>query len=131
MIALAILFRAFNLYTHHAHNMCKGDTFFQDHEFFNELYSFADESYDLVIERYFGTTDESVDLNEIISQSASLVSKMSDNYLKNSLILSQESAKMIDEISKDATLSSGTINMLQGISDKLEVFTYKIKRRLM
>lgn len=131
MIELAIILRAINLYSHHAHNMCKGDEFFQDHAFFKDLYVFADDSYDSIVERHLGTTSEDLDLNLILKESSSLISSMSDDYMNTLLLLIQETANGIDEASKDAKLSSGTVNMLQGISDQIEVFVYKIKRRLM
>lgn len=131
MIELLILFRAFNLYAHHAHNLCKGDEFFQDHSFFAELYEFADASYDSIIERHIGTTDNDIDLKSIVAESLSIISEMDNGYMETSLTMMQELLKAIDTVSKSDKLSTGTINMLQDISDKIEVFIYKAKRRLM
>ena len=130
MFELLCLFRALNLHAHHMHNITKGDEFFQDHAFFAELYEFADDAYDSVIERLIGTKSDEVDLCSILGQSHDILMSVGDEYLKNSLIMVEEGAKLIDQMAKDDTLSSGTQNMLQGLSDQMEVFIYKLKRRM-
>lgn len=130
MIELTILFRTLNLYIHHAHNLTKGQTFHEDHAFFADLYEFADDAYDSIVERQIGTVSDDIDLCEIIKETYSLLENMDNRYYENALVLLQEGANMIDEMSKGAKLSSGTVNMLQGLSDQMEVFIYKIKRKL-
>jgi len=130
MIELTILFRTLNLYIHHAHNLTKGQTFHEDHAFFASLYEFADDAYDSIIERQIGTVSDDIDLCEIIKESYDLLEKMDKRYYENALVLLDEGTNMIDEMSKDAKLSSGTVNLLQGLSDQMEVFIYKIKRKL-
>ena len=130
MIELAILLRTLNLYSHHAHNLCKGCEFFQDHDFFAELYAFAEESYDSVIERQIGTKTDEIDLVLILKESVEILSSMNSDYFKNCLITLDETIRFIDNLSKNGNLSGGTVNMLQGISDSMEVFIYKIKRRV-
>lgn len=131
MIELIILFRALNLYAHHAHNLTKGTTFHEDHAFFASLYEFADDSYDSIIERHIGTVSDDVDLCEIVKEAYSILEHMDDNHYKTCSIVLAEATKAIDQMTKDGKLSSGTSNMLQGISDQMEVFTYKIKRRML
>jgi len=130
MIELAILFRTINLYIHHAHNLTKGNTFHEDHAFFAGLYEFADDAYDSIIERQIGTVSDDIDLCEIIKESYNLLENMDNRYYESALVLLDEGTNMIDEMSKDAKLSSGTVNLLQGLSDQMEVFIYKIKRKL-
>lgn len=130
LIELATLFRIINLYAHHAHNMTFGNTFMQDHAFFAEIYTKADENYDALIERHIGTVDDRVDLCAIIKDSYDLIEKMSDNYYQTILLLLEECINNIDEMSKDGKLSSGTLNLIQGQADMIEILIYKIKRRL-
>jgi len=127
MVDLLIMFRTLNLYAHHAHNMCYGKNFLEDHAFFAEIYAFADESYDSIIERMIGM-DQDVDLKKIISESHELIEEMSDSYMKTCLVMIEITLKGIAEQDKGA--SPGTKNMLEGIADALEVFVYKIKRKM-
>jgi DNA-binding ferritin-like protein len=130
LIHLATLFRIINLYSHHAHNLTFGCTFMQDHEFFAELYDFADGVYDDCIEREIGTASENIDLCQILKDSYDLIEQLDDNYFENILKLLDEAINFIEESCKDGKLSQGTINMLVGHADKIEVLQYKIKRRL-
>jgi DNA-binding ferritin-like protein len=130
LIELATLFRIINLYAHHAHNMASGATFMQDHAFFAEVYTQADENYDALIERHIGTVDDNVDLCAIIKDSYDLIEKMSDDYYQTIFVLLKECVNSIDEMSKDGKLSSGTLNLIQGQADMIEILIYKIKRRL-
>jgi len=130
LLDLATIFRTLNLYSHHAHNLTCGDTFFQDHDFLKGVYELADGFYDDIIERHIGTVDDKVDLCEIIKDSYELIEKMSSDYLGTTLILLEESAKAIDEMCKGGKLSSGTENLIQGQADQIEVLIYKLKRRL-
>ena len=130
LIDLAILFRALNLYSHHAHNMASGLTFFEDHEFFSEIYSFADGVYDDLIERQIGTVNDKINLIEIVSEASEMISKMKENYFITVLVLLEKSINDIDELCKDENISGGTKNLLEGHADKIETFIYKIKRRI-
>lgn len=130
LIDLATLFRTLNLYAHHAHNMASGLSFIPDHGLFGELYSAADGFYDDLIERHIGTVDDKIDLCKIVSDANSILELLDDNYFENILKLLKEAVVGIDELSKDKLLTNGTLNLIQGQSDQVEVFIYKIKRRL-
>lgn len=130
MIELAILYRTLNLYAHHGHNLIKGATFFEDHEFLGSLYATADDYYDQIIERFIGTESDSVDLCEIIKESHALLENCDDKFLDTSLILLEEILKHIESISKSGKISVGTQNLIQGQADALEVTIYKLKRKL-
>jgi DNA-binding ferritin-like protein len=130
LIQLATLYRVINLYTHHAHNLTKGATFIPDHNLFNDIYSAADGYYDDVIERYIGTNDDNINLLTILAETQKILSKTDQNFLKTTLTLLQHSISKLDTLCKSPTLSQGTINLLQGQADSIEVFIYKLKRRL-
>jgi DNA-binding ferritin-like protein len=130
LIELATLFRAVNLYTHHAHNMTSGATFMQDHTFFNEVYGLADTFYDDLIERHIGTVDDKIDLCEIIKNSYELIEQMNDDFYETTLVLLKEAVSNIDDMCKNSGLSMGTQNMIQGQADQIEVLIYKVGRRL-
>lgn len=129
LIDLAICFRVLNIYAHQAHHITKGQTFFQDHSFFSDLYNFADDKYDSLIERYIGTEKKNPDLNAIMKETSAALEQEGVDLLKACLdIISY----LIDEIEKckSPDYSQGTLNMLYGIADELEVFSYKLQQRL-
>ena len=130
LIELATLFRTINLFTHHAHNMASGETFMQDHAFFGELYSLADGFYDDLMERYIGTSDDKIDLCEIIKNAHDLIAQMNDDFYETTLVLLKEAVSNIDDMCKNGGLSMGTQNLIQGMADQTEVLIYKIGRRL-
>lgn len=138
MKELAILLRAINLYAHSAHNLCGRVPFFQDHEFFLELYEAADDAYDDVIERMIGLygEDSVPSLPEQLEALHQLMSSLPEKGVKENAIYFQillEKQKLvcskIEELCKSG-LPQGTIQMLGNIADKSEVFQYKIQRRL-
>ena len=128
LVNLAILFRVINLYTHHAHNMVKGQTFFEDHEFFADLYEKADGFYDDIIERYIGTTGGDIKLTHILSEAYKVIAKADDDYFKTTQIFVEHAVKKLDAAVK-MNFSEGTKNLLQGMSDDLEKTIYKLKRK--
>lgn len=138
MKELVILLRSLNLYAHSAHNLCGRVPFFQDHEFFNEIYSAADVNYDSVIERMIGLSgEESVpSLPEQLEAIHQILSQLPEKGVKENAIFFQvilEKQKMvcakIEELCKSG-LPQGTIQMLGNIADQSEQFQYKIKQRL-
>lgn len=130
MFDLLVIYRAMNLYIHHAHNLTKGDEFFQDHEFFGELYAKADGFYDDIIERMIGLGDENIPLLDISMAVNKLLMSKSSDFLGQSLFFIQEAIKKIEDLGKNDKLSIGTQNLLAGQADVLEVYIYKIKRRM-
>lgn len=130
LMELAILFRAVNFLSHHAHNLAKGSTFFEDHAFFGDLYDKADDFYDDLIERHIGTVGDNVNLIKILSESTEIVVHSKGDYFKEILSLLEFAIKKIDGMCKSTKYSQGTLNLLQGQSDSLEVIVYKIKRKM-
>lgn len=130
LIELAILFRAISFLSHHAHNLSKGQTFFEDHVFFGDIYEKADSFYDDLIERYIGTVGDGVDLKKILSESSDIATRSKGEFYKEILSLLEFVIKKIDGMCKQSKYSQGTLNLLQGQSDQVEVLIYKIKRKL-
>lgn len=133
MHTLAVLFLGMRFYAHRAHNVCKGDTFFQDHDFFGGLYETYDDAYDAVIERMIGLGKEEVDIPAITQKACSMFCKSGkDNATKQfyqHLLASEELVcDSVKDMMKGAT--DGTQNLLQGLADQSESRQYKIRQRL-
>lgn len=131
MIKLLVLFRALNLYTHHAHNIAKGDEFFQDHVFFGDIYDLADKLYDDVIEREIGTNSDKISLLSITHDVSKEIMHLGSDHFNETLKLIGKIIKEIDSLTKSGKLSIGTQNLIAGQADELEVISYKIKRRIL
>lgn len=54
LLELAACYRAAQLYAHTAHHLAKGPTFFEDHEFFGELYGTYETAFDGLSELALG-----------------------------------------------------------------------------
>ena len=138
MLQLAILFRAMQLFSHSAHNLCKGKTFHEDHSFFGDAYGKFEGYYDSIIERLIGFGYEShLDLGDIsLGISKKLMGAPSVNVQENEefyqylLIQCDEALSLCGDFCKSGELSEGTKQLLGGIADELEVLKYKITRRL-
>jgi DNA-binding ferritin-like protein len=127
----AIILRALQLYAHNAHNLAKGKTFLQDHEFLGELYPAYEGEYDSIVERMIGLGEEP-DLNDITKQAAdaATANEFKDDENAFSVLLVTEK-ELCSSIKKDMTdASNGTQNLLQTIADNSEMRQYKLKRRL-
>lgn len=129
MIFLAILYKALNIYSHNAHNLCSGDNFLQDHSFLGEIYDMADGFYDDIVERYIGTVDDKLNLHNINIEAAEKSAEFDYNYFKVILNVLNSCLEEIEKLSK-TDLSCGTINLIQGQADQIEQIAYRIKRRL-
>lgn len=136
---LAILLRSINLYAHSAHNLCARVVFFQDHEFFNEIYTVADSAYDDVIERMIGLQGEGSvpSLSEQLEAIHQIVSQLPEKGVKENAVYFQvllEKQKLvcskIEELCSQGGLPQGTIQMLGNIADKSEQIQYKIQQRI-
>lgn len=138
MLQIAICFRALQIYSQHAHNLCGRLAFQQDHEFFSELYNFADDSYDSIIERIIGTKgEEGLELKGILKGVYAKLDKAPDVGVKENkqfYMFALEQVKYIlKEINmacKSPEMSEGTKQLLGGQADALEVFVYKIQQRI-
>lgn len=131
MKELAIVLRAAQFYAHHAHNIAKGATFFEDHEYFGELYSAYEGAYDGVIERIIGLGG-SPDINQIGMQAMKMSSGHQSTGNRECFEYLLEFEETICEMCKkfNEGASLGTQNFIQGLADQSEMRQYKIKQRL-
>lgn len=131
MKKLATHLRCMQLYTHNAHNMCKGDTFYADHETLGELYPVYEAAYDGVVERMIGLGKE-IDLASVQKEAADMCSQkgvatsFSDAF-KNILECEKELCKVLDEANEGASL--GTQNFVQSLADQSEMRQYQLQQR--
>jgi len=134
MNELAIILNVLGIYGRACHNLTTGKTFIPDHEIFAEIYSFAEDSYDSVIERCLGLGID-INIQQINLQAATMCSQITigdsneEKFAGVNEILSQTNS-MIDDLSNNGGLSSGTVQLIGDISNQFEVFQYKIKQRL-
>lgn len=134
MNELAVLLNVLNIYAHACHNLASGSTFIPDHVLLEEIYEFADESYDSVIERCIGTGVD-ISIQDINLQAATVCSQITigdtnEDKLAGILEITAQINSMVDDLSNGGTLSSGTVQLIGDISNQLEVFQYKINQRL-
>lgn len=131
---LLILTRALNLIYHHMHNVAKGQAFFSDHAELAGMYDAIDSDYDSLVERRIGLTGtfDRASLSEVLQQACEIVSNIPESEMSDmfSFSLALESEYVRELKNAEAGQSSGTVNMLQGLSDVSEVRQYKIQRRL-
>lgn len=131
-MTLVSLLRMLQLYTHNAHNLLGGPTFFQDHEFLGELYPVYESEYDSIVERIIGLGKE-IDLISTQQQAVDALKKCSqpksykDCYAEI-LKYEQMLCSMVEKLVKDS--SQGTIQLLGDAANKSEMRQYKIKQRL-
>lgn len=131
MKQIAITLRGLQLFAHNAHNLAKGKTFLEDHEFFGELYATYETAYDDVVERMIGLNGDQ-DLNAITDEAEDMASsvKFADNEQAYNVLLVTEK-QLLDVIEKGFKgYSLGTQDLLQGIANESERRIYKFKRKL-
>jgi DNA-binding ferritin-like protein len=109
--------------------------FHEDHSFFGDLYGAAEGYYDDIIERIIGLNgDQSINLQQIMMMVSDKI-KDAPNAAQENAIYYQYVNGLLDyilsEIEKLApSCSQGTMNLLAGQADAIEVLKYKISRRI-
>lgn len=131
---MAALVRYLQLYAHGAHNITKGQTFFEDHEFFGGLYPTYEGIYDSLIERMIGLGHK-CDIAEITNMAVAQFQGgwgAEDAVAMLSTIQTGEKKlrDLVEQAVKVEGMSQGTINMLADISDKSEMRSYQIGQRI-
>ena len=132
---LACLFRAAQLYGHAAHHHAHGQTSYQDHAAFAELYAAYEEAYDDVIEQMIGL-QIAPDIAKITMCACEKATNLADPSLfKNEVafgVLMQLENAIQTEIAAIYDASDiGTQNMLaQFMQDSQHRANYKIGQRL-
>lgn len=132
---LASLYLAARQFTHNAHHLTTGPTFFEDHEFMGTLYDTYLTGYDMLVERMLGLK-QSVDLIDIADKAAAQVkswtgkepSKEPAVLFKAVLKIEEALRAGIDSVYSGTSI--GTQNTLAAMADESEVRTYKVTRRL-
>lgn len=131
---VAILLRALQFYAHSAHNLAKGSTFFEDHEFFGELYPAYESDYDSVVERMIGLEglNGDADVCDILKKACEIATEKncqpSETAFATILATEKNLCREIDSAMMGA--SNGTQNLLQDIADRSEQRQYKLARKL-
>ncbi len=114
MLKLISLLRAAQLYIHHAHLMCKGALFSQDHTHLADLYSAYEDGFDRVSERLIGLEKESeIPLNVVMA-----------------LMFEMKIQEECKKICKMEGTSEGTKQLIGEEANQSEARCYKIKQRI-
>lgn len=134
---LATCLRALQLYAHHAHNNCRGKSFFQDHAFLGDVYAAAEADYDDVIERIIGTSDKPLNTLEIAADAVKLAQQCpkeagdcNSNFLQGILRLELSICIYIDRCIAAGNLPEGTRQLIGNIADKSMSRQYKLRQRI-
>lgn len=132
MEKLAAKLRYMQFYAHNAHNMCKGDTFFSDHEELGGLYGTYEGLYDSIVERMIGT-GQTIDLVKVQTEAVKMLDSDATptdfNTAFNAILTcEQDLCKLISDANEGASL--GTQDLLQAMCNDSEVRQYKFQQRL-
>lgn len=128
---LASLVRTMQFFAHHSHNMIKGQTFFEDHEFLGDLYKSYEDIYDNIVERMIGL-GQGFDVIKILNDSITLLSSktLGNDYFAQLLAMEKSLCTAIEIYLVENKCSEGTKNLLADICDKSEVRQYKLWGRV-
>lgn len=136
MLELLAMLRAAQLLMHHAHNICFGSTFMQDHFFFGDSYEAFEKDYDDLIERIIGVKGkEGLELKVIMAQVMDILPDdmllIKDNKYFYMLQLRMEETigQMIQEICKTEE-DEGIKQLLGDMKQTSQIRQYKIKQRI-
>lgn len=130
MIKIIILLRAMQFFAHNAHNLAKGKTFFQDHEFLGGLYPTYEKAYDAVVERAMGL-DMQVDLKSVTKIAADISSSASDAMPFTSILeMEQTLCNGVEEVLQEQLHTEGTKQLLGTLCDESEARQYQLKQRI-
>lgn len=126
---LAVQFRTLQLNAHNFHNLCAGETFFSDHSFFGEMYGKAEGWYDDMCERLIGSgnTPNLLKIQQMAVES--LVDVTDTDGMFEEVSSEVDSIIQAIEQSPELGLSQGTMDLLYGIANDLEVVKYKVNQR--
>lgn len=131
LINAATQLRGLQLYSHAAHNLTKGPSFFADHAFLGDLYKAYEDAYDSVIERAIGTYDLPQEpIAEIQKIAANLASSVSLDSLWETLLSIERILCAALQEAVAAAGSEGTKQLLGEICNQAEIRQYKIKQRI-
>lgn len=130
---VASAYRAAQFIAHNFHNLVKGPTFLEDHEFLGELYGQYEAAYDSCIERIIAFTG-AADVTGITSKACAAAAQINPNGKSSAemfaiiLTLEKGFCSLIKTVVPDCT--DGTQNFLQGLADESEMRQYKISQKI-
>jgi len=135
LLMLAVCYRGLQLASHNFHNLVARTVFGQDHSFFGDLYPKMEDNYDAIIERIIGLYgDSSINLQNIMMMVSQKIQDAPNASQENKVFYQyceQMLKYILSEIEQMAPgCSQGTMNLLAGQADEIEVLLYKIGRRL-
>lgn len=130
--------RFMQLFAHAAHNLVRGKSFFEDHEFFGAAYSQHEADFDAVVERLIGSFgQEHVDFVDMSKQAVELLAKAlpqnsanNEPYFTVQLANESRMCDMINQLCRLDGASEGLKQLLGGMADLSESRQYKLKQRL-
>lgn len=131
---LAARFRAMQLFAHNAHLITKGQTFYQDHEAFGELYPTYEKAFDGLVERTIGLGGEYSpealfkQVSEFMAPTWSCTD--TEKCFEKALDFEKRICTDITDILTRMDVTQGVSNFLQGLADESESRQYKLKQRL-
>lgn len=133
MDSIVAQLRALQFLAHRAHNVAKGPTFFEDHEFLGELYPAYETAYDELVERIIGTNAESLNICKVNKAAAEMSSvapneTKPDAFFRGILKGEKDLCALIEKSIKEQT--QGTQNLLAQFADDSEKRQFLIKSRL-
>lgn len=129
LINLATVLRAGQVYAHHAHNVCSGPQFFEDHAFFGDVYGKYESDYDDVIERHIGSTGDRPNTIELMGRALELVQDLGDDYFQGILIIDKSICSICKSMCDSGEYSEGTKQLIGEICNQAEMRKYKIVQR--
>lgn len=131
---LAARFRAMQLFAHNAHLITKGQTFYQDHEAFGEMYPAYEKAFDGLVERTIGLGGE-YNPEASFKQVSEFMAPTWDctdteKCFEKALDFEKRICTDITDILTRMDVTQGVSNFLQGLADESESRQYKLKQRL-
>jgi DNA-binding ferritin-like protein len=131
---LAARFRAMQLFAHNAHLLAKGQTFYQDHEAFGELYPAYEVAFDGLVERTIGLGGE-YDPETSFKQVGEFLSSTwgctdTEKCFEKALDFEKRICADVADILTRMDVTQGVSNFLQGLADESESRQYKLRQRL-
>lgn len=135
MSELLILLRTKQLFAHNLHNTVSRIVFLQDHEFLGDIYSKAEGHYDSVAERMIGL-GQAPNLVQVQEQAVATLKQLPENFKDNTEALAtlcdlnKHILAKIEVVCKMPGISQGTLQLVGGIADEIEVECYKLGQRV-
>jgi len=131
---LAARFRAMQLFAHNAHLLAMGQTFYQDHEAFGELYPAYETAFDALIERTIGLGGE-YNPEALFKQVSEFLAPTwgcteTEKCFEKIMDFEKRICADVTDILTRMDVTQGVSNFLQGLADESESRQYKLKQRL-